>query len=224
MTTAEDTRPLTQRLKEDNWDLHQLAEKDPVPAHMVGGTLPRETFVELLGQLYLANRVLDQRIRERRGDVEMLRELIADRQFQEGYLEADLKHWGADPASLKPLPATQALIDVIDDYASNEPLKLFGLHYVREGANNGNKFVAMKMRKAWGIESGEGFSYLDPYGEGQRPLWERFKRNIDKIDLSEDEKAGVVAAARAMFEHIREINNAFDVPPVENKTPTMPTP
>jgi len=222
--TTDDTRPLTQRLKEDNWDLHQLAEKDALPAHMVQGTLPKDDYVRMLGQMYCANRVLDQRIRERRPDVPMLRDLIADRQFQEPYLEADLKHWGADPAAQTPLPETQELVDLIDDYATNDPLKLFGLHYVREGANNGNKYVAMKLKKAWKIEGPEGFSYLDPYGEGQRPLWERFKRNIDKVDLNEEEKAGVVAAARKMFEHIRAINNAFELPPVEEKVPTMPTP
>jgi len=224
MTTTDDTRPLTQRLKEDNWDLHQLAEKDPLPAHMVAGTLPKDEYVRMLGQMYLANRVLDQRIRERRQEVEMLRELVADRQFQESYLEADLKHWGADPAAQRPMQPTQDLIDLIDDYAANNPLGLFGLHYVREGANNGNKFVAMKLKKAWGVEGGEGFTYLDPYGEGQRPLWERFKRNIDKIELSEEEKADVVAAARKMFESIRAINAGFDLPPVEQKTPTLSTP
>lgn len=224
MTTHDDTRPLTQRLKEDNWDLHQLAEKDALPAHMVAGTLPKDDYVRMLGQMYCVNRVLDQRIRERRGDVEMLRDLIADRQFQEPYLELDLKHWGADPAAQRPSPESQALIDLVDEYASNDPLMLFGLHYVREGANNGNKFVAMKLRKAWGMEGSDGFQYLDPYGEGQRPLWERFKRNIDKVELSDEEKTKVVAAARKMFEHIREINNAFDLPPVEERVPTMPTP
>ncbi|MEM7754058.1 MAG: biliverdin-producing heme oxygenase [Planctomycetota bacterium] len=224
MTTADDTRPLTQRLKEDNWDLHQLAEKDALPAHMVAGTLQKDDYVRMLGQMYCANRVLDQRIRERRSDVAMLRDLIADRQFQEPYLETDLKYWGADPATVEPLPETQALIDLIDDYANNDPLKLFGLHYVREGANNGNKFVAMKIKKSWGHDSGDGFAYLDPYGDGQRPLWERFKRNIDKAELTEDQKAGIVASARKMFEHIRAINNAFDLEPVAEKTPTMPTP
>jgi heme oxygenase len=223
MTTA-DARPLTQRLKEDNWDLHQLAEKDALPAHMVAGTLPRDAYADMLGQMYLANRVLDQRIAEKRSDVPMLDELVADRQFQGPYLEADLSYWGVDTGTLEPNTATQALIDTINDYADNEPLKLFGLHYVREGANNGNKFVAMKIRKSWGHTDDNGFRYLDPYGDGQRPLWERFKRNIDKIELTEDEKASVVAAARTMFERIRDINNSFDLPPVAEAAQTMPTP
>ena len=56
MTTtpnATDPRPLGQRLKEDNWDLHQQAERDTLPQHLVQGTIPRETYVELLGQMWL---------------------------------------------------------------------------------------------------------------------------------------------------------------------------
>ncbi len=223
-TTTEDTRPLTQRLKEDNWDLHQLAEKDALPRHMVAGTLPKDAYVQMLGQMYLANAALDQAISEHREGVTILRELVADRQFQAPYLEQDLRFWGSEPSRHTPLPETQELIDAIHDASATDPLRLFGLHYVREGANNGNKFVAMKLRKAWGHTAEDGFHYLDPYGEGQRPLWERFKRNIDKIELTEDEKQRVVASARSMFEHIRKINQAFDLPPVEDKTPTMPTP
>ena len=59
MTT--DTRPLGQRLKEDNWDLHQLAEHDALPQHMVRGTMPREAYVELCGQSWLVARAQQQR-------------------------------------------------------------------------------------------------------------------------------------------------------------------
>jgi heme oxygenase len=209
-----DPRPLGQRLKEDNWDLHTRAEHDTLPQHLVRGTIPREVYADLLGQMYLVNRVLDRAIREHRDRLPVLANMVADEQLQTPYLEADLAHWGVDPDSLEPRPGAAGLIAEIGRCAAEAPIRLFGLHYVREGANNGNRFVAMGLRKAWGMAGAEGFRYLDPYGDRQRPLWESFKQRLDQQDLTEDEKHEIVAGARSMFEHIIAIHADFDLPPV----------
>lgn len=203
-SAAADARPLGQRLKEDNWDLHQLAERDALPQRMAAGTLPEPLYVEMLGQMYLANRALDEAIVRRRGGVPILAELVSDRQLQAPYLEADLRHFGVDPSALEALPGTAALIEAVGEIESSSPVGLFGLHYVREGANNGNRFIAMKLRQAYGAgrEQAEGFRYLDPYGAEQRPLWESFKERLNAFELSEAEKGAIVSAARQMFELI----------------------
>ncbi len=213
MTT--ETRPLGQRLKEDNWDLHVQAEHDTLPQHMVRGTIPKETYAELLGQMWLVSRKLDAAIVATRDGVPVLKELVTDRQLQTPYLEEDLAHWGVETAGLEPLPGTAGLIADIERSRDENPIRLFGLHYVREGANNGNKYVAMKIRKAWGVEDGAGFRYLDPYGSDQRPMWEAFKTRLNEIELSEDEKSAIVAGARSMFEHIIAMHKDFELPPVE---------
>ncbi len=215
MTT--DPRPLGQRLKEDNWDLHQQAEHDTLPQHLVRGTIPRETYAELLGQQYLAARVLDEAIKAKRDEVPILKELVADIQLQTPYLEKDLAHWGVDTATLEPSPGTAGLIADIERSRDENPIRLFGLHYVREGANNGNKYVALMLRRAWGIDDMAGFNYLDPYGDQQRPLWESFKTRLNEIELTEAEKTEIVAAARSMFEHIIAMHKDFDLPPVPEK-------
>ncbi len=220
--TLSDPRPISQRLREDNWDLHERAEHDTLPQHMVRGTLPKDVYVQLLGQLFLANRALDEAIVARRATTPVLNTMVTDMQLQTPYLEADLRHFGVNPASLTHKPATATFIKEVAVYAGSEPLKLFGLHYVREGANNGNKFVAMKLKKAWGVEGRDGFHYLDPYGEGQRPLWERFKRDLDKIEFTEAEKQAVVAAARSMFEHMIALHKEFPLPPVPDAPPRSP--
>ena len=81
---------------------------------------------------------------------------------------------------------------------------------------NGNRFVAMKIRKSWGIdmEQADGFRSLDAYGKDQRPLWDAFKTRLDEQDLNEDEKKRVVGAAREMFELIMGVHADFDLPPV----------
>lgn len=213
MTT--DPRPLGQRLKEDNWDLHERAEHDTLPQHMVRGTIPKDTYAELLGQMWLVSRKLDAAIVARRDAVPILKELVADIQLQTPYLEEDLAHWGLDTAGLTPNPGTAGLIADIERSRDEAPIRLFGLHYVREGANNGNKYVAMKIRKAWGVEDDAGFRYLDPYGDRQRPMWEAFKTKLNEIELSEDEKSAIVAGARSMFEHIIAMHKDFGLPPVE---------
>ena len=213
MTT--DTRPLGQRLKEDNWDLHQLAEHDALPQHMVRGTMPREAYVELCGQSWLVARALDSAIEAKRDEVPILRELVTDRQLQTPYLEEDLAHWGVDPASVAPNPGTAALIAEIERCRDNAPIRLFGLHYVREGANNGNRFIARKIKQAWGAESDDGFRHLDPYGDEQRPLWEAFKVRLNEIELSEAEKTAIVDAARSMFEGMIKMHKDFGLPPLE---------
>ena len=213
MTT--ETRPLGQRLKEDNWDLHVQAEHDTLPQHMVRGTIPKETYAELLGQMWLVSRKLDAAIVATRDGVPVLKELVTDRQLQTPYLEEDLAHWGVETAGLEPLPGTAGLIADIERSRDENPIRLFGLHYVREGANNGNKYVAMKIRKAWGVEDGAGFRYLDPYGSDQRPMWEAFKTRLNEIELTEDEKSTIVAGARSMFEHIIAMHKDFDLPAVE---------
>lgn len=220
MTT--DTRSLGQRLKEDNWDLHQQAEHDTLPQHLVRGTIPRETYAELLGQQYLAARVLDEAIKAKRDEVPVLRELVADVQLQTPYLEKDLAHWGVDTATLEPNPGTAGLIADIERSRDGNPIRLFGLHYVREGANNGNKYVAMKLRRAWGIEDTAGFNFLDPYGDQQRPLWESFKTRLDEVELTEAEKTEIVSAARSMFEHIIAMHKDFDLPPVPAEAGASP--
>ncbi len=214
MTTSASTdqRPLTQRLKEDNADIHQQAEQDRVPQAMVGGTITREAMVELLGQLWVVNRALDEALVAARATTPAIDALVKDHQLQEANLRADLAHYGvADPASIETCDAARAFVDDVEACREREPLRLLGLHYVREGANNGNKYIAMRLRKTWGVEGADGFRHLDPYGERQRQLWEAWKSELGEYDFSEGEKATILAGARAMFEHIIAVNRSVNL-------------
>ncbi|MEZ6241417.1 MAG: biliverdin-producing heme oxygenase [Phycisphaerales bacterium] len=210
MTTGAttDERPLTQRLREDNADLHAQAEHDALPQAMVKGEIARDAYVELLGQLWVVNKALDEAIEAVRGSTPAVRDLVKDHQLQEANLRADLAHYGVDPASIEVTPAARAFLDDVERSREGEPLRLLGLHYVREGANNGNKFIAMKLRKTWGVEGADGFRHLDPYGNEQRPLWEAWKAELAGYEFTEAEKATILAGARSMFEHIMAVNRS----------------
>ena len=205
-----DTRTLTQRLKEENADLHELAEHDALPSLMARGELPREAYVDFLGQMWLVNRALDRAVAERQRAGSRLLGVIEPRSLQTPYLEADLATFGVETDALEPTPGAAGLIEAIEA-AGDDDERLLGLHYVREGANNGNRYVAKKLRGPLGLdaETGEGTRYLDPYGADQRPLWEAFKARLDALELSDAQRDAIVAAARSMFEHIRRIHADF---------------
>ena len=202
-----DTRPLTKRLKEDNWDLHQVAEQAPIPSSMASGSMTVDQYKSFLGQMWLVNRVLDGRVRGAAEADTRVAALVSDEQLQTPYLERDLAYFEVDTETIEPWAGTRRLIDHIEA-SSSDPLKILGLHYVREGANNGNKFVAMKLRKAHGWPEDRGTDYLKPYGDRQRPLWEAFKTRLDETDFSEEEKAAIGASVRSMYEYTISLPSA----------------
>ena len=48
---------LTKRLKDDNWALHQIAERQETPGSLIKGQMPREGYVGMIAQQILVNRV-----------------------------------------------------------------------------------------------------------------------------------------------------------------------
>lgn len=201
MTTQPKT--ISQMMKEGCADLHDQAEHAVIPARMVSGQMSRDEYVAMLQQGVLWNRALDVAILEARAESPYLTALIDDAQLQGPYYDADLAFYHAKEAS-EPSPGVAALCS---DIEKADALTLLGLHYVREGANNGNRYVAKKLRTAWDVDGEGGFRSLDPYGEDQRPRWETFKATLDAQPFSEMEKARLVEAGRLMFTRIMAIHD-----------------
>ncbi|MCA9302898.1 MAG: biliverdin-producing heme oxygenase [Phycisphaerales bacterium] len=189
---------LTARLKNDNWDLHQIAERGPTPGALIKGTMPKPGYSDSLAQGLLIHRALDhatQGIKDKRPD---LGALIKPDQAFAPYLEADLDFLGVDTAGITATPGTQRFIDAIGARA-DDPCYLFGLHYVRLGACNGNRFVARKLRSVYGFSDNQGTMFLDPFGEKQRSEWNAFKNGIDALDLSQDDQDRIFAGTRDAY-------------------------
>lgn len=196
------------QMKEGCWDLHQAAETADLPKRLVQGQTSRDEFASLVGQSLLLMQRLDDAIVRHRGDVAALG-IVADEQLQAPHLTADLRDLGGDPDTLTAFPATQAAIDMVDQADREDPLRLLGLHYVREGANNGNRFIAMKIRGPLGIEGNAGVRHLDPYGEAQRETWEAFKAKWDALPLDAGERQRVLDAGRDMFKAITALHRGI---------------
>lgn len=196
--------PLTtsKRMKDECWDLHQSAEAGRIARAMIEGTLTKEHYVDMLGQMYAAARVLDPLVAEARATVPALAALVDDTQMQAPYLRQDLVFFGVDPDGVVPRAGARHLIDTARRLARENPLALLGLHYVREGANNGNRYVAKKLRLVYEMPGESGFKHLDPYGSEQRPRWDRFKAALDAQPFTPTQQDELVAAGREMYKAI----------------------
>jgi heme oxygenase len=199
--------PMTVRFKEGCWDLHQSAEAADLPKRLLKGELGREEYAAYLGQMLLLSRTLDERIRQHRERIPALAALVDDAQLQTPYLEDDLKYLGVEPGGVDPLPETARAIRLVCDASDRDPLALLGLHYVREGANNGNRFIAKKLRTVLDLDEAQGLRYLDPYGDAQPERWAAFKRTLDEQSFTAEERDRLVGAARAMFKAIMAVND-----------------
>lgn len=199
---SQTSRPISQMMKEGCADLHERAEHAAVPARMVGGQMSRDEYVLMLRQGVLWNEALDRAILRERPSSPWLTALVDDEQLQGPHYRADLAYYGAEAAD-EPSPGVAALVH---DVEQSDSLTLLGLHYVREGANNGNRYVAKKLRAAWGASGEGGLRSLDPYGERQRPKWEAFKVTLDAQPFTEEDKARLVEAGRLMFTRIMAIH------------------
>lgn len=185
------------QLKRETWDLHTRAEKHRFQHGILTGALPREAYVDYLAQLLLVHQALEGRLRALIAE-RPLRGVVHEYQYQVPYLAEDLDHFGVDAGAIEPLDGTSALLDAVR--RAEGPATLLGMHYVLEGSNNGGRFIARAVARAYGLQPGPGLRYLDPYGEAQRERWAAFGADVRACALSEGEISAAVAGANDMFQ------------------------
>ncbi len=190
---------LTTRLKDDNWALHQIAERQETPASLIKGTMPVEGYTHMLAQQLLVNDALDHAIREALPREPRLSALIAEEQYLAQYLVEDLHYFEIDTENIEPTPGTRRFVEHIDAHR-DQPLHLLGLHYVRLGACNGNSFVARVVRKAYNLPDERlGTRYYDPFGAEQRSKWYEFKDALDALPLTPEQQEEVFGGTREAY-------------------------
>lgn len=198
MTAESITSPITHRLKSDNWDLHQIAERGGTPESMIKGTISKSQFADTLAQSIHIHRALDEALTRATKAMLALAGLVDEGHHFEQYLATDLEYFGIGPSESL-LPGVQRFIDHIHQHADNA-LHIFGLHYVRLGACNGNRFVARKLRQVFEIDSQtDGTRFLDPFGDTQREHWNTFKAGLDALDLTESERDELFDGTRMAY-------------------------
>lgn len=196
------------RLRDETSTHHAAAEGSPLEQALVAGTLPRDTFVDLLGQRYIVHRALEARLRDLAAVNPTVATILHEELYQTANLQHDLAHFGVQAEAVTPLPATADYVAALPRIAAAEPLALLGACYVFEGSKNGAHFIARRLRPAYGLGSGPGTRYLDPHGAQQRPLWMAFKARMDAADFAPAVQDAMVAAARMTFDAIGRIDAA----------------
>lgn len=199
---------IADRLKAETRAQHDSAERHDLQRALLKGALPRERYLALIGQLMLAHRALAAAIRQAATREPRLSRVWRDDYDQAPRIARDLAHFGMNPSSVEPTPATSAFIELIRSWASETPITLLGALYVLEGSNNGARFIARVVRDVYPVGADDaGASFLDPYGEAQPVRWGEFRSALNALELSRADKDAIIDAARATFVAISAIGD-----------------
>lgn len=206
MVSSSSSSSVMARLKAETTEHHARAEGKSLQRAMVSGGLGRPVLADFFEQLWLVHSALEAAI-DRHRDVEQMLRVVPDEQRHSQRLEADLRYLGRESHARTTLPASGRLIDAIIEAARACPAALLGMHYVLEGSMNGNRFIAVALRRTLGLTPGHGDRYLDPYGDQQRPKWIAFRAAVDALPWTQEKADAAVAAAKRMFDGIAEISD-----------------
>lgn len=198
--TQTSTSSFAAELRDSTAEHHGRAEKSELQRLLVTGKVARQQYEEHLVQMLILHRTLDRALRTAAETCPEVATVVREEQYQEPYLLDDLAFLRRDCDAMEALPTTRAIVAEIEQTAADDPCALLGYHYVLEGANNGNRFIARAMAGPLGVRPGApGTRYLDPYGDRQRELWAAFMVHLDEIALTPASRARAVACAKSMF-------------------------
>ncbi len=194
------TLTLSEILRAETSEQHGKAEGKVVQQALLKGAITREQYAAWLGQmLQIHAELAAATIAAGRIDARAL--MTGEAELHATRIRADLASLAVPEA--KALSATAELIARI---RTTGPVGLIGMQYVLDGSMNGNKYIAMGVRRALALSPGTADTYMDPYGDRQRAVWSAFKAALDQLALSEGERAEAVDGARAMFDGIAAMN------------------
>ena len=205
-SAAPNTDGIMARLKAGTAAQHAVAESKPLEAALIEGSIGQAQYQKYLSQRWLIHRELEAATNRALKTDARLASLHLPSLYQTQNLESDLARLETNLESIRPLPGASHLIEKIQKAA---PATLMGIYYVFEGSKNGARFIAKALAKAWELSDTSSFRYLDPHGEEQRPLWMKFRSNMDAIAWTPNEKDLMVRAAQATFDAISSLDDAI---------------
>ena len=190
------------RLKAGTAAQHAVAESKPLEAALIAGSIGRAQYEKYLSQRWLIHRELEAATDRALRTDNRLASLGLPSLYQTKNLEADLAHLQSNLKSIRPLPGATNLIQEIQKAT---PSTIMGIYYVFEGSKNGARYISKSLAKA----GQTALRYLDPHGEQQRPLWMKFRADMDSISWTPAEQDQMVKAAQATFDAISSLDDAI---------------
>ncbi|MGE0354006.1 MAG: biliverdin-producing heme oxygenase [Gemmatimonadales bacterium] len=187
-------------LREQTAEHHKRAERSEFQRRLLKGEITLPDYIAWLGEMHHLYARLEALLAAAGPACAM--ETAAWRRTPE--LLRDLTHFGATPGAAPPLPATAALLVLLDRLGEASAPALLGVLYVLEGSTNGSRYIARGLTRAFGLAPNAGLAFLDPYGEAQPDRWRHFKAELDSaVPLAH--APALVAAARSTFEAVTAI-------------------
>lgn len=196
-------------LKEGTASLHDQAEHAAFQTRMVKGELSRAEFIDFLNQVLIVHRKIDWLLSEAAAADDRVGAMFRPVHHREEKIEADIERLGGSVGA-EPLGATSRFLADVERLGDECPVALIGVLYVNEGATNGNKVVAKRIRDGLGLEKDFALDYLDPHGPDQRRNWMAFKGMLDELAMTEAEREACLDAAKATFRLFMEMSEEMD--------------
>ena len=193
------------KLKEGTQALHDQAESGNFQERMVSGELARFEFSRFLTQMKHIHEDLDPCLEEAASTDNRVSEIFNTTHKRLHRIEQDLIDLGTDSTD-DPLPSTLKFKSYIKEKLHEAPYSLIGILYVKEGATNGNKFIAKKLRETMGLDHDKAMGYLDPHGKDQRKCWNKFKETLNELNLDESEEQNCVKVAQDTFQMFMDVS------------------
>ena len=193
------------KLKEGTQSLHDQAESGNFQIRMVNGELARLEFASFLGQMRHIHATLDPALQAAAAVDERVDMIFNESHLRLGRIDQDLAD--LDHTELEePLPATRHFLEHLNEMSEHKPASLIGVLYAKEGATNGNKIVAKRLRDSMGLDPDMAMGYLDPHGKDQRRCWTAFKETLNELDLTDEEQQDCVVVAQETFRMVMDIS------------------
>lgn len=208
MSTAASTiAPATQQVKERTADLHLKAEHAPFMAAMVRGLLPRQAYITMLGQALHLHRALERAVERAARSPGPLTRVARPEHRRTPHIERDLAFFGAEVPA--PSAAARRADALIAEGEARGAIDVLGMQYVLEGSNNGNRFIARPVAKAYGLTPPDGLGFLLPHGEEQPRVWAAFKADLDACGMVQPEIDALVRGARQMYDAVMSLHDSL---------------
>lgn len=194
MAVATELTPLSVALREETSRAHELAEGSDFMTRLMAGDLNREALIAYTGQLWFVYEALERVVR----DVDTP---VGDPRLERhNAIESDLaeligSQWRDE---IRILPATARYVARLE--AADALPAVVAHHYVRYlGDVSGGQVIAARLSALYGIGT-EALSFYDFSAVGKiSPYRAAYRAILDEIELTDAERAELIAEAREAF-------------------------
>jgi heme oxygenase len=179
---------------------HTNIETLPLSKALVAGTVQKDEYATLLGQLYHVHRVLEEAL-ETNAD---LHGIYHPRMNRAEVIKTDLQYFGESELSDFCIEESHRLIEQVRNCTEQAPWGLIGMLYVFEGSRMGSMFLARSLSKGFAVSMApnQGLDYhLD--GIAERPQnWKLFKEKLNSLELTEKQKTDICNEAMETMQNL----------------------